>query len=474
MNEYQVEDLQRASADLSAPFLLDMASARQPGLWRCEKVLRTLPGKRWVLQMAQADSKLLAKVFFQARDYQRELQGHQHLKDANIPTPAILEHYRVPRHNFHVILYQYIDAPTLEQLNLEQPLDARSAALQETVRTAAAMHRQGLRQVDIHPGNFLYTGNSILVVDTAAIRRHKAPLRNRLALHNLADLLAQFLPGQIDDPTALWQHYSAAYSHVSWQLPQLETAIGKMRRLRWRHYRRKLTRNCSEFKHTLTFDRFAVWQRDSDGESLRAALQQPDAIMETGVYLKRGNTATVARNTVADRELILKRYNIKNWRHRLARVWRPTRAWQSWHNAHYLLFYGLNTPRPYALLEERCGPLRGRGFFFCQFVEGIDLKQALEQANDQQREALLQAFANILRAYYRAGISHGDMKADNFIVNDGGVTIIDLDPMKHHHRQATLLRALRRDIQRFYANFEATMARDLERELNSLLPAQLR
>ena len=65
------------------------------------------------------------------------------------------------------------------------------------------------------------------------------------------------------------------------------------------------------------------------------------------------------------------------------------------------------------------------------------------------------------------------MKANNFIVTDAGVTIIDLDPMRAHRRRAALEKALRRDIERFLQNFEGPLRAQLAAVLLPLLPAPL-
>ena len=101
------------------------------------------------------------------------------------------------------------------------------------------------------------------------------------------------------------------------------------------------------------------------------------------------------------------------------------------------------------------------------------MKTALETCDEPLRADLLRNFAGIVRAYYQAGISHGDMKADNFIVTDTGITIIDLDPMQHHRQKSALERALRRDINRFLDNFQPALAQELARQLLAQLPEAL-
>jgi hypothetical protein len=77
------------------------------------------------------------------------------------------------------------------------------------------------------------------------------------------------------------------------------------------------------------------------------------------------------------RALLIKRYNLKNLRHALGRLWRPSRAWHSWREAHRLLFFDIPTPRPLALIEERCGPLRRRAWLICEYCPGPNLLRHL-------------------------------------------------------------------------------------------------
>lgn len=474
MKCYQASDFKDRDFQPTAPFLLELDPRSSAEPWCCDGILRALPGKRWVLALHRTDETAVCKLLFRARDYQREIRGHRLLLAAGLETPAILDQGVIPSAGGHCILYQFIASHNLEQINAIEPLTATSAALLQTVTTTAAMHRAGLRQVDIHPGNFLYREGRIIIVDTAAVAQHRPPLRGKLALENLADLLAQFDPGQIQACDGLRQAYLEAHGTPGWDLAQLDQAVARMRRLRWRHYRGKLRRTCSEFAVSKNFAQFTIWARREESKALTHLLADPDGAMDAGAYLKQGNTATVARSSLQDRDIVIKRYNIKNWRHRLNRSLRPSRGWHSWHNAHYLLFNGLPTPRPIALQEERCGPLRGRAYLLTEFAPGTDLKTALEQGDSRDRDQLMRQFANILNGYHAADISHGDMKADNFIVTASGVTIIDLDSMKYHRSARTLNRALTRDIKRFLANFSQGDAEAVARHLLPLLPEQLR
>ena len=104
-------------------------------------------------------------------------------------------------------------------------------------------------------------------------------------------------------------------------------------------------------------------------------IESIDTKFERGGVIKAGNTATVARLYVGGEALVVKRYNIKSWRHALSRMWRPTRAQRAWQNAHWLRKLGIATFQPVALIEHRFGPLRRYAYLVMRDVGGIDLRE---------------------------------------------------------------------------------------------------
>ena len=187
---------------------------------------------------------------------------------------------------------------------------------------------------------------------------------------------------------------------------------------------------------------------------MRSLLADPDAALAAGRLLKDGGTCTVAAVEVAGRTLVVKRYNLKHWRHALSRAWRPSRAWHSWQAAHRLAFYGIATPRPLALVEERAGPLRGRAFLITEHCPGsnlLDSLNAAEQPTPTQQLALSRLFATL----HRLHITHGDLKATNLLWQSGQIVLIDLDALLEHRSAAAFARAWRRDRARLVRNWPA-------------------
>jgi serine/threonine-protein kinase RIO1 len=132
-----------------------------------------------------------------------------------------------------------------------------------------------------------------------------------------------------------------------------------------------------------------------------------------------------------------------------------------------LRFYGVATPAPLALVEERFGPLRRRGFLINEFCPGDDLLHLLaperEPATDMAR-----AIIDLFRTLHALRISHGDLKASNLLWHEGRVVIIDLDALVEHRSAYGHARAWRRDRERLLRNWPA--ASRLHHWLDANLP----
>ncbi|MGA8259399.1 MAG: lipopolysaccharide kinase InaA family protein [Arenicellales bacterium] len=186
-------------------------------------------------------------------------------------------------------------------------------------------------------------------------------------------------------------------------------------------------------------------------------IARPDSVMSRGRVLKHDGTTTVILLEEQGRRWVVKRYNTKNRWHAVRRTLRTSRALTCWRAATWLEQAGIDTPRPVAALEERrCGVLRGRSYFACEFVEGQTLDEALRSGGrvtgGRRDEELIEQAARIVRQLREHGIVHGDLKATNFIVGKDRVFLADLDAARRHSG-GTLAAGLRKDRERFLRNW---------------------
>lgn len=424
-------------------------------------LVRRVPGKRDVYRAVWQDQNVYAKVFIgknNAYYASRDLTGVNWLADAGIETPPLLMQGKVKGGQAQVLVFQAIEqAQNAEEAWRHRHDAARFELAQRLVTVLAQHHQAGLIQTDLYFKNFLVQDEIIYTLDGDGMRRLSWLFRKRQRLANLATLFSKM--DVLDDQwiPELYQHYcrqlKVACKISDQRAVQLQTQ--KIRSHMANAYAdKKVFRTCTDVKVSKRFDQFLAVARNFEfGLDSHGFLDSLLANRETN--LKNGNTCTVACATIAGRQVVIKRYNIKNFRHGLNRALRRSRAAVSWANAHRLLISEVATPRPLVLLEQCFGPLRRRAYFLSEYVEAPDALQFFAGSADEEDKKT--AAANIARLLYRLYLfrfSHGDFKASNIKVVNLEPVLIDLDAMQAHRCLGWFERKHIRDLQRFMQNWE--------------------
>lgn len=435
------------------------------------RLLRVLPGKRLAGEGLWQGQRVLAKLFIAAdshRHWRREHQGICALHAARLESPELLLATPLPAGG-HLLLTRFIDpAYPLSETVARQDEAASPGAFLPAFRLLGRLHAARLRHEDPHPGNFLCGEGTLFLLDGDAVRPlAKENARNaRQRLCNLALLLAQ-IPLRWDN---FFPDFLAAYDAESgfqrFDTDTLRRQWQRARTKRQRDFLQKTTRDCSLFSVHQSTRRLVICRRPEE-DRLAPLTRTPDLAIQSGLRLKDGRTSTVCRLEVNGQSLVVKRYNLKDRWHALARLWRPSRAWHSWRAGYLLDFLGIATPRPLALMEERLGPLRQRAFLITDFCPGISLWHHL--IPDRVPEPpLAEALLALFRTLKSQRISHGDLKASNLLWHQGKIVLIDLDALVQHRSSARFERAWQRDRNRLLRNWPAGCT--LYRWLDSHLP----
>ncbi len=440
-------------------------------------LLRVLPGKRIVGEGLLNGQRVLAKLFIargSARHWAQEQAGIEALRQSGVPTPGLLVSSPLAAGG-HVLLTDFLDpaeslAEAWSRQSWRVPGDPEAlTVLLPAFGVLGRLHAAGLIQDDLHLGNFLQHAGHLFVIDGDAVRAITPgqPLDTTQAVRNLAILSAQLPPGWDTQQHPLLAAYRDGGGKTGDAPANLQAEILRVRAWRLKRFLAKTTRNCTLFSVQQQLARFVAVVREQ-ATDLAPLLADPDAFVGTGQLLKDGATCTVVRSESTNGPLVIKRYNLKNLRHALTRLWRPSRAWHSWREGHRLRFLGIPTPAPLALLEERLGPLRRRAWLFTEFCPGPNLLTHLsadcEPPADEAR-----AIMSLFQSMHELKISHGDLKATNLLWHEGRVLLIDLDATTQHRSPAAWQRAWRRDRARLLRNWPASSA--LHRWLDETLPA---
>ncbi|WP_285274619.1 lipopolysaccharide kinase InaA family protein [Halopseudomonas bauzanensis] len=426
--------------------------------------LRILPGKRLVGQGEWHRQQVLAKLFIATgaeRHWQRESNGIQALQRAGLATPAVLASGELPGGGYYLLTEFLSGSQSLQQC-WDQLTDhannpAATDILQDALRTVAAMHRQGLAQTDLHLGNFLRYQGQVHIIDGDAIDVPEPgkPLRQESVEANLALFFAQFEPDWDSRIDALLLAYLAINPVAGLEVGALVAAVRVERQRRLDNFLAKTLRDCTQFAVSHQGGRYCTVLR-SEQATLAPLLADPDSAFAGQALLKDGGSSTVARVTVGDRQVVIKRYNIKGFSHWLKRFWRPSRAWHSWLAGWRLHFLGIATPQPLAMIERRIGPLRREAWLITDYCPGENLFQHLGEAGDVLPDpAAAEAMQHTFRQLNEARISHGDFKATNLLWHENRVWLIDLDAMQSHDSETGWRKGWARDRARFVRNWRA-------------------
>ncbi|MHC6223597.1 lipopolysaccharide kinase InaA family protein [Pseudomonas sp. X10] len=475
----RLSELKDAGRSPALPLSVTLADAAGSADLQLLSLLRVLPGQRYVGAGIWRGKTVLAKLLVgnsAARHFQRELDGARLMAAQGLTTPQLLaDGLREGEGGW--LLFEFLeDAQSLgdawaEVEGLPPLADEQQLVLGEALTAVAQMHAKGLWQEDLHLDNLLRHAGRLYLIDGAGIKAEQPGqnLSRQRVLENLGVFFAQ-LPKRLEPfIEELLVHYLLANGEHALPLEALQKQVDKVRTWRLKDYLEKAGRECTLFSVERSPSGLRAIRR-KEVEAMLPVLEQADALIDQGHLYKTGGAASVARIEVGGRQLVLKRYNIKNTAHWFKRFWRPSRAWHSWIEGHRLEFLGIATPKPLAVLEQRVMGLRSRAYLVTEYANGPDLIESFAPYIDSgdAPEEQLQALQALLQQLIRERISHGDMKGHNLFWQDGQWSLIDLDAMCQHATQLSFAPAFARDRARLLRNWPSGSA--LHHKLDECLP----
>lgn len=407
----------------------------------CQEVVRVIPGRRVVCRAKWQGCSVFAKIFIgkSAKNYAlRDKHGVECLLAKHIMTPGLLYASGV-NGSVYVLIFSAVELAENAEVAWQQEDEAlRFELMQELVQTVVSHHRAGLVQSDLHLKNFLVARKDdqsrvIYTLDGDGIRHLSLLFQKRKKLRNLATLFSKM--DVLDDRwiPELYQQYCSQLS-IPYSLGNEVMVRVLTQNIRYKvakgYAEKKVFRNCTDVKIAHSFERFLAVSSDFEVQS-RVFESLDQFLSDAQRNIKNGNTCTIAKAMLANRSVIIKRYNIKNFWHGVNRVFRQSRAAISWENAHRLIILNIATPKPLALVEERLGWLRRRAYFLSEYVDVPDVMQFFAQsAKIEDRKIVARNLAALFCKLYLLRLSHGDCKATNIKIVDLAPVLIDLDSMQ--------------------------------------------
>ena len=428
----------------------------------CLELMRSLPGKRSVFKGQMNNDNVIVKCFFGSkgrRDYKREHAGLRGFIKAGISTPDLLYHGRVKqgRAVIYIVVTRFVDASIpFDQLWKTSLSDyQRLVWLYRVVRLLCRLYGAGVTPVDIHLDNLLVREQTVFLIDGGGVSVQYRQLSRTKALDNFTLFMSVLAPRYEHFTHKLYlalASFAPKYAGVS--LSYLMAKIHEWRKWRER-YVEKTLRTCSEFIAEKCFSRFQVINRSQDSEALRTLLRSPDDYIAQGVEIKQGRTNTVTLVTLDDGEQVfVKRYRSTK-RFGWLRMLTMSRARRSWLGAYLLKMLDIKTPIPLAILERKIGPLVRSSYLVSEYIPGVQLLHYFDpEAWPKDWDSVVAQVKDCLLSLERSFISHGDLKATNFIAYQGAAYLIDLDSMISCKTFKQYQPLWKKDCDRFMRNWE--------------------
>lgn len=407
--------LQDSRHALVAPFSLPLPNGV---LLECEAILRLMPGKRLVVKATYNGNTVLAKIFFQSRNWQQEISGYHLLKETGVKTPALLQQMSLGVGG--LCLYEFLaDAQAFDSVWQHADEQKKVECLRNLLGLLQQLYGARCVQTDLHPGNFVYAGDVLYALDPASC----APMANENALQdNLALLLAQM-------PLECW---ALGAREMAQSFPAIDTvSLRKCAEKKWhvrkRNYLKKIFRECSDVADLSQGGQRILCRRSAINAGVRALLDDPEQAIDKGKILKDSRSTTVALVSAGEARYVIKRYHNANAWTALRRKLRKSRVANNWYFAHLLGMLNIPTPAPVAMIVQRRSVLDYSGYYISEYVEADNaynvFTKTLPAAQQQQ------AVRRVFESFARSGICHGDCKTTNWLVQGDAVMLVDLDAM---------------------------------------------
>ena len=431
--------------------------------------MRVVPNKRLVCKALWHNQAVFAKLFIGAnanRYAQRDEQGVLALVNANIATPNLLfsGNIELQHKSANILIFKAIAAENAnvlyQQLLDSQQKPERLQVVLQLTNIVAQMHNANLQQTDLYFKNFLLDADRLYAIDGDGVQPFSMLFKKRQKQHNLATLLSKLDGLDIGWVEDCYAHYckQTAAKYSSTDYAELYVLTQKIRQKTANSYAdKKVFRTCTDVNVNQNFNQFIALSSDFDVKNL--TIEQLDNALDNSLdnaqnRLKSGNTCTVGSAFIANQQVVIKRYNIKNIWHGLKLGVSQSRAAKSWANAHRLSILNIATAKPIALIEGRFGWIKRRAYFLSANIDAPDIAEFFANNIDLETKQKV-AFETAL-LFYKLNllqISHGDCKASNIKMVEGKPVLIDLDSMQSHTCAWWFEKKHIKDLKRFMQNW---------------------
>lgn len=463
MNAITTKALQAATYGFSQPFYLDLTDNQA---FYAEEIIRLVPKKRLVAFGTWQGKSAVIKIFLDASNSKRhvasELLGVNTLQDHKVPTPTLFYQGSTQDKKLQILIFERIHHATnfydigQQKSSFEEMLPA----IKQVIVELATQHVLGIMQKDLHLKNFLVGKKVVYSLDGSQIEKHPFILPKKQSMKHFALFLSQLSAISETHQETLFRYYA---KQRGWLLKEedfyeLTYLVKQWNEERSRRFQKKIFRDSTQYASFANRGKHGMYDREYAGEDLLKFLQDPESAFNQPqvTLLKSGRSATVIKTVFDGHPVVIKRYNLKNKWHRLRRLLRKTRAFESWRLAQKLNLFGVNTAKPIAFIENKFLCFHGVSYFVSEYVSALHAGQYFSKPHTTENGVVMvERIAELFGKLRQIEMTHGDLKITNILIDQQArPVLIDLDGAREHTTLTSLRRVWSHEIARFLKNFQ--------------------
>jgi len=317
------------------------------------------------------------------------------------------------------------------------------------------IHEKGFCHYDLHAGNILIkfkkeqnvSEYDLYLMDLHRVKIFKSVSSNK-RMFNLAQIFNSLssIMTNVDKLEFVRSYGCNALGNITDEsklVRQIDEQSSVIRNIHYRSRLKRCLKESSVFSRKMIASTKMFFRKGYDIDSLYELIEKHNSVLagnNDAVIMKRDSKTALTRHTFKDKtvqNVVVKQYRVGCPGCLVKNIFRGSAGRKAWVAGNGLRVYGLNTPLPLALCEEKRSGITTGSYLIMEEVKDsleVDryiLKNFSNRKDLRKKSELIRAFAKILGEMHSHNIFHHDLKTCNIMVKEKGksfdFTFLDFD-----------------------------------------------
>ena len=329
----------------------------------------------------------------------------------------------------------------LEGLHKRLSFKQKKILIEQTAKTIRQIHDSGLNHRDLYLCH-LHVEKEINFEDLkiTTIDLHRSQIRNNVPERWLIKDLGGFLHSAMGFGLTERDCYRFFKNYFSCSFKELcEHHSVLVRKILDRAFSMYLKPRLKPFKivSTSPFPESSIFSKDQDKSGrwlfnkeiplnlFMEFIKDEDLLISEGKVIKDEEGHLVVEIEIQGTNYFFKKYRIKNLIHGLSRVFKKTRAYNSWVAYNWMTAVGIQTSEPVLIFIQKGFFGKRNSFLVTKAIAGQSLDEAI--SNNVDSEVIVSGIVAFFKKLSWINFSHGDAKSSNFFIFKKSIIALDLD-----------------------------------------------